>query len=103
MQEFSTAGRYIRAFDEAGSGTGKSSLPWGIATDPTTGNLYVSEVGNDRVQEFSCRGSFIAAFGSPGSGNTQFSGPRAVAVSSTGTIYVADTLDNRIEEWMPTP
>ena len=71
-------------FDEAGSGTGKSKLPWGIASDPTTGNLYVTEVGNNRVQEFSPSGSFIAAFGSAGSGAGQLSAPKGVAVGSTG-------------------
>ena len=62
------------------------SLPWGIAAEPSTGNLYVSEVGNDRVQEFSSSGTFIAAFGSAGSGAEQLSAPKGVAVSSTGAI-----------------
>ena len=35
VQELSTSGAFIAAFDEAGS------LPSGIATDPSTGNLYV--------------------------------------------------------------
>jgi tripartite motif-containing protein 71 len=84
-----------------GSGNGKSFLPWGIATDPTTGNLYVTEVGNDRVQEFSPAGAFIATFGTSGQGAGQLSNPRGVAVGSTGKIYVADTANNRIEEWVP--
>ncbi len=100
IQEFSTAGTFVRAFDEAGSGTGKSSLPWGIATEPSTGNLYVSEVGNDRVQEFSPSGAFIAAFGSAGSGAGQLSYPRGLTVSSTGIILLADTGNDRIEEWL---
>jgi DNA-binding beta-propeller fold protein YncE len=99
VQEFSTSGTFIGQFDEKGSGNGKSSLPWGIATDPTTGNLYVSEIGNDRVQEFSPAGAFVATFGSAGSGNGQFSSPEGLAVNSSGTIYVADTANNRIEEW----
>jgi IPT/TIG domain/NHL repeat len=99
VQQFSTSGEFIRAFDERGSGTGKSNLPWGIAADPATGDLYVSEVGNDRVQQFSPWGSFIAAFGSAGSGVGQFSGPKGLAVNSPGDIYVADTGNHRIEEW----
>ncbi len=99
VQEFSTAGAFIRAFDEAGSGTGKSSLPWGIAARPLNGNLYVAEVGNDRVQEFSSAGTFIAAFGSAGSGAGQLSIPKGVAVSSAGNVFVADTGNERIQEW----
>ena len=76
VQEFSTSGTPLAKFDEHGEGNGKSNIPWGIATDPTTGNLYVTEIGNNRVQEFSAAGAFITTFGSPGSGNGQLNGPR---------------------------
>ena len=62
VQEFSISGELIRAFDEPGSGSGVAEVPYGIASD-TTGNLYVTELGN-RVQKFSSTGSFISAFGS---------------------------------------
>jgi DNA-binding beta-propeller fold protein YncE len=100
VEEYSTSGTALLAFDEHGEGNGKSNVPWGIATNPTTGNLYVTEIGNDRVQEFSSAGAFIAAFGSKGSGEGQFSNPRAIALSSSGTIYVADTGNQRVEEWV---
>jgi DNA-binding beta-propeller fold protein YncE len=100
VQEFSSSGGFIRAFDEKGSGNGKSNLPFGIATDPTTGDLYVSETGADRVQKFSPEGSFIVTFGSPGSGVGQFSSPEGIAVGSSGTIYVADSGNHRVQEWV---
>ena len=92
VQELSTSGAFIAAFEETGS------LPSGIASDPTTGNLDVSDV-NGHVSQFSAAGSLIASFGSPGSGNGQLWGPQAVAVGSSGTIYVADTHNQRVEEW----
>jgi tripartite motif-containing protein 71 len=58
------------------------------------------------VQEFSTSGAFIgfiAAFGTAGSGNGQFSSPRGLAVNATGTLYIADTGNNRIQEWAPNP
>ena len=63
-------------FGSAEPATASSDYPRGIASDPTTGNLYVSDIGNNRMQEFSPAGSFIAAFGSGGSGAGQLSSPR---------------------------
>ena len=103
VQEFSTSGEFIRQFDEKGSANGKSSLPWAIASDPTTGNLYVTDIGKNNVQEFSPEGSFITAFGSAGSGNEQFSGPKGVAVGATGKVFIADTGNGRLAEWVTTP
>jgi DNA-binding beta-propeller fold protein YncE len=90
-------------FGETGILDGQFQGLWGIASDPTTGNLYVTDFGNDRVQEFSAVGTFLAAFGSPGSGNGLLSSPRAVAISSSGDVYVADTGNNRVQEWVPSP
>jgi tripartite motif-containing protein 71 len=104
VQEFSTAGEFIGSSTKQGSGTGKSKYPYGIAADPITGDLYVSQAGNSRVQAFSPSGGFIATFGSPGSGAGQFgqSSPEGVAVGpTTGNVFLADTYNNRTEEWAP--
>jgi alpha-tubulin suppressor-like RCC1 family protein len=103
VQEFSTAGTYLAQFGSSGTGNGQFHGLGGIATDPTTGDLYVSDTYNNRVQVFSSAGSFLAAFGSGGSGSGQFSAPRGVAVNSSGTAYVADTGNNRVQEWVGGP
>ena len=77
MQELSTSGEFIRAFDLRGSGSGKSNMPYGIATQASTGDLYVTEAGADRVQVFSPEGAFVTTFGSPGSGPGNSPIPRA--------------------------
>jgi DNA-binding beta-propeller fold protein YncE len=103
IQEFSTAGTYLAQFGDSGSGNGQFHGLGGIASDPTTGDLYVSDTYNDRVQVFTPAGVFITVFGSGGSGNGQFSAPRGVAVNSSGTDYVADTGNNRVQEWVGGP
>jgi RHS repeat-associated protein len=42
---------------------------------------------------------YVSQFGSMGSGNGQFSTPWDIASSSTGSLYVADKNNNRIEEF----
>jgi hypothetical protein len=101
VQEFSTAGTYIAQFGSSGAGNGQFRGLWGIAASPTTGNLYVTDWVANRVQEFSPSGAFIAAFGSAGHGNGQFSFPLAVAVSAADDVYVVDTGNNRVQEWVP--
>jgi DNA-binding beta-propeller fold protein YncE len=51
----------------------------GLAFD-ASGNIYVSDVGNNRIQKFDSHGNYLSQFGSYGSGNGQFFAPYGVAV-----------------------
>src|SRR3989304_4859767 len=42
---------------------------------------------------------FLLSFGTLGSGDGQFHDPSGVAVDSGGNIYVADTVNNRIQKF----
>jgi hypothetical protein len=55
----------VHDFDFAGSGSagGKLSDPAGIAINHTTGDVYVAEIGNQRISEFSAAGAFIRTWG----------------------------------------
>jgi DNA-binding beta-propeller fold protein YncE len=81
-----------------GAGKGQFDSPRGVATDPTTGNLWVAELGNGRAQEFKANGTYITKLGAEGTGAGQLSEASGVAVSASG-IYVTDYSGNRVEEW----
>jgi RHS repeat-associated protein len=83
-------------FATKGSGNGQLNNPSGIAAD-SSGNVWVADTANNRVEKFSSAGAFIAAYGTLGSGNLQFKGPTGIAIDSAGTVWVADTGNNRIE------
>jgi YD repeat-containing protein len=102
IEELSPTGTYLNQFGGKGTGNGQFEGPEGISADPVTGDLYVTDAGNP-VQEFSPGGMFVAKFGAKGSGNEQFKGPTGVAVAASGAIYVADTENNRAQEWEPVP
>jgi DNA-binding beta-propeller fold protein YncE len=75
-----------------GSGVGQLSAPQGVALD-SSGNIYVVDVSNNRVQKFDPAGKPLLAFGSPGSGPGQFSGwglGSYVAVDPADNVYVGD-------------
>src|SRR5688572_20615113 len=45
------------------------SEPEGIAIDPSSGNVYVADTANNRIQVFSSNGTFISKWGTFGGGN----------------------------------
>ncbi|MGI0046665.1 MAG: HYR domain-containing protein [Nitrosotalea sp.] len=67
---------------------GKFAFPQGIATDQS-GNVYVTDLGNRRVQEFDNNGNFLSTWGIKGSGNGTFQEPEGIAVGG-GFVYVVD-------------
>jgi RHS repeat-associated protein len=83
-------------FATKGSGNGQLNNPSGIATDGS-GNVWVADTANNRVEKFSAAGAFVAAYGTLGSGTLQFKGPSGIAIDSAGTVWVSDTGNNRVE------
>ena len=101
------------SFAIEGEKTEKLSKPSGVAVNESTGDVYVVDAGNNRVERFSATGSFIAAWGwgvsdgkeeyevctsackdgLPGTGLAQFNSPEAIAIDNTtgpsgGDVYV---------------
>lgn len=111
---------------QAGSSTtakgGEMHTPEGVATDGS-GNVYVADALNDRIQVFSSSGSFNRAWGVGVNGGAAFgvctvpancaigsSGglggemffPIAVTADSSGNVYVADYANDRIQRFSST-
>jgi RHS repeat-associated protein len=89
---------YSSQFASGGSGNGQLASPAAIARD-ASGNLWVADTANNRVEEFSASGTFVRTIGTLGTGNGQLKAPEGVAVDSEGHVWVADTGNNRIEKF----
>ena len=92
---------YVKSVQTYITPGGFMDAPKGIARD-ATGNVYVADSGNDRIQEFDSTGNFIHAFGSTGASQGQFNSPNGIATDSSGNVYIVDTNNNRIEEFSST-
>ena len=81
---------------------GSFSLPSRAATN-SSGNVFVTDSGNSRVQRFTATGASPFAFGSLGAGNGQFLTGSAlgVAIDSAGNIFVVDRLGSRVQKFNP--
>ena len=103
VQRFNlSTGAFQSTFGSAGSGAGQFSNPTGLVYNPVNGFLYVSDLGNDRVQYFTTAGVYQGSFASFGSANGQVNNPWGLGVDSFGNIYVADNQNNRVAKFSPT-
>ena len=60
---FATDHQFSTTFGSGGSGAGQVSNPQSVAVNDSTGDVYVADTGNARVDEFDASGNFIAAWG----------------------------------------
>jgi hypothetical protein len=90
---------YAGSFGSEGSGEGQLKEPTGVAVDNATGDVYVIDHGNTRIDEFSAAGAFIRSFNGGAAPSGALRNPAAIAVDnsgdpldpSDGDVYVADS------------
>src|SRR5262249_35708988 len=111
----------VSKWGSLGSGDGQFNYPGGVAVDGS-GNVFVGELGNNRIEKFTTSGAFLLTFGwavqdgmaavetctaargagIAGSGDGQFAGPYGVAVDGSGKVFVVDRVNNRIQTFTNT-
>jgi len=76
------------------------NYPSDIAVD-ASGNIYVLDSANNRVQKFSPEAKYLATFGRKGQGPGEFYNPDSIDIDANGFFYVMDTYQNRIQTMTP--
>uniref|UniRef100_A0A1X7URB8 SMP-30/Gluconolactonase/LRE-like region domain-containing protein n=1 Tax=Amphimedon queenslandica TaxID=400682 RepID=A0A1X7URB8_AMPQE len=94
-------GYHIASVGKEGSGLLQFSTPCGIAISPITGQVFVADSGNHRIQVLNPDLTFSHSFGSQGSANGQFQLPSDIAIDSQGLVYVAYYCNDRIQKFSP--
>ena len=87
---------YSKAIGSPGTGNTNFNEPMGITFD-SSGNVYVTDSGNNRISKFNSSGSFVAQFGS--SGNGYFNDLEGIGQDSSGNVWLLSAGDNNVEEF----
>ena len=105
VQVFSSSGAYL--FSDSGSPVGPANGgfdgPHGVAVDPNTGNVVVSDTYNFRIQEFTSTGTFQWAEGMRDNVSSSMpyglNYPMGMAVESDGSILTVDSYNQAIHKY----
>lgn len=80
---------------------GELNGPRGVAVNSSSGDLYIADTAQDRIVRRTAAGAF-SSWGGTGAGNGQFNRPTGIAVDHNGNVYVADTMNHRIQKFNST-
>jgi hypothetical protein len=89
IAKFTKDGNFVKSWGQTGSGQGQFNQIRGIASD-STGNLYVADAGNKRIQVFDGEGTFKSQITGVGT-------PQAICVSGGATPYLFSSNSNDAE------
>ena len=85
-----------RTIAKRGSEPGMLRNARGLLLDGT-GNFWVADTGNNRLQKFNREGDLLQIIGRSGSREGEFSSPSCVARTLKGNLVVADTGNRRVQ------
>ena len=99
VQKLTMTGELVASVSSHPSGFPWFSEPCGLALDPSSGKIFVTDVDKCNVQVLNPDLTFSHMFGSEGCAQGQFNCPFDIAVNSRGMVYVADTCNNRVQKF----
>ncbi len=90
LQRFTSTGQPVAELGGSGTGPGQFDGIWGVSTD-SSGNIYVADTFNRRIQKLAPDGAFVAEWRSYAGGVT-FQKPTGVFVDARDVVHVCDSL-----------
>jgi len=90
--------QFVLKWGSRGTGNGQFVDPFDVAVDGS-GNVYVADTTNRRIQKFDASGNFLTKWGTQGTGDGQFGYPAGIEVDASGNVYVADQTNHRIQKF----
>ena len=103
LQKLTFHGEFVQLVGSGNRENGplKFDSPKGIAVHPTTGQIFIADRDNDRIQVLNKDLTYSHSFGSAGTNPETFKDPCDVAIDSKGHVYVADYWNHAIKKFTP--
>ena len=95
IQVFSNDGVFLHSFGSDSNGVKRLNIPYYVCVSGHY--VYVTNIEIDCVVVFTTAGDYVISFGQEGSGEGEFCFPRGVCTDKDGFVYVADSLNNRVQ------
>jgi DNA-binding beta-propeller fold protein YncE len=89
---------FVSRFGGKGDRPGEFNAPQAVSVDPS-GNIYIADTGNNRVQKFDSSGRFLTQIGGFGWGPEQFNEPVSLWAENGLDVFVADYDNQRISRF----
>ncbi len=103
VEEFDPTHAYVASFGSAGTGPGQFfQLRRAVVADGSNPKIYAADLWADKITIFNADGSTNTELGTVRPPTGGFNKPFGMSMASDGTLYVADTTNQRIEVFDPT-
>ena len=86
IQQFSSAGEFLRSVGQYGSRPLQFRFPRDVTVHPHTHKVYVADWGNHRIQILNSGLTYFSSFGRIGCGKGEFNGPCDIASDPEGNL-----------------
>jgi sugar lactone lactonase YvrE len=91
---------FLNEWGSRGAGNGQFAGGISAINVDASGNVYVADPGNFRVQKFTNDGQFLLAFGTQGTSNGQLQSIDGMGIDQGSNLYIGDHQSTpRVERW----
>ena len=104
LQKLTFEGDCVKSVGSSETGNGPLQLysPIGITVHPTTGQIFIADGNNHRIQVLNKDLTYSHSFGKKGSSPEQFNGPSDVTIDNEEYLYVVDHYNHCIKKFTST-